>query len=149
MIDSANHSVNSANLTFYISPVTPPTVTTYNEVENNDSVDNANSISDDINKVIGFFPYTNDNNDWFEIKLIAGETLNLVLTGPIDYSQDYDLYLYSEGGTLLKYSEQEGIAEQLAYKNTNSAKTKTLRVLVYRYSGYSSKTPYELAISRL
>lgn len=149
VIDSANHSVNSVNLNFDISPVTPPTVTTYNEIENNDSVDNANSVAEDINMVIGFFPYTNDDNDWFEINLIAGKTLNLALTGPSDYSQDYDLYLYSEGGTLLKYSEQEGISEQLSYKNTNSAKTKLLRVLVYRYSGYSSKTPYQLAVSRL
>jgi competence protein ComEC len=149
VIDSASHSVNSTNLTFEISPVSPPSVTTYNEVENNDSVDSANSVADDINRVIGFFPYTNDDNDWFEVNLIAGETLNLALTGPTDYSQDYDLYLYSEGGTLLKQSEQEGIAEQLSYKNTNSAKTKLVRILVYRYSGYSSKTAYELAVSRL
>lgn len=122
--------------------------TTYNEVEPNNSQSTADLVGDSIGTIVGYFPSSSDNDDYFTVNLLAGHTLTVNMTGPTASGQDYDLYLYSSGGTQLASSTASGTTEHLSYKNTNVSATKVLTIRVNRYASYSSKTPYTLTLSR-
>ncbi len=146
--DSGNHLVSSKQLSFEINSVENPNDRLFTETEDNNNIVLANPVAANVTQINGYFPYTNDDEDWYQISLKAGDTLSLAMTGPTDYEQDYDLYLYSEGGTLLKYSEKTGSSELLSFYNPNVTKTKILYLLVSRYDGYSRHTPYKIMLSR-
>jgi hypothetical protein len=129
-------------------PPPPPTSSTFNEVESNNTVATANVVPDAATKIVGFFPSTSDNADYFAVTLLAGHTLTVDMVGPTASSQDYDLYLYTSTGTKLAFSENSGTTEHVSYKNTNASASKTIYIEVSRYSSYSSVTPYTLTISR-
>ncbi len=103
---------------------------------------------DTATSILGYFKSTSYNDDYFAVTLLAGHTLTVDMVGPTASNQDYDLYLYSSGGTLLTSSTNSGTTEHMSYKNTNLYATKTLYINVNRYSSYSSATPYTLTISR-
>ena len=137
----------SATRTITISPA-PAGGTTYNEVEPNDTMGTADAVGDSITTIVGYFPSSSDNDDYYQVTLLAGHTLTVDMTGPTASGQDYDLYLYSAAGTQLASSTGSSTTEHLSYKNTNVSATKTLYIRVNRYYSYSSKTPYTLTLSR-
>ena len=121
---------------------------TYNEVEPNNTQATADAVGDGVSTIVGYFPSSSDNDDYFTVNLLAGHTLTVDMTGPTASSQDYDLYLYSSAGTQLASSTNSGTTEHLSYKNTNVSAAKVLTIRVNRYASYSSKTPYTLTLSR-
>jgi beta-lactamase superfamily II metal-dependent hydrolase len=128
--------------------VTAGTGTTFVEVEPNNTPATANVVGDAVTAITGYFPSASDNDDCFALTLLAGHTLVVDMTGPTASKQDYDLYLYSSGGTQLATSRNTGTTEHLSYKNTNVSTPKTLTLKVHRVASYSSVTPYKLVISR-
>ncbi len=137
----------SATRTITISPA-PAGGTTYNEVEPNDTMGTADAVGDSITSIVGYFPSSSDNDDYYRVNLLAGHTITVNMTGPTASGQDYDLYLYSSAGTQLASSTGSSTTEHLSYKNTNVSATKRLYLRVNRYYSYSSKTPYTLTLSR-
>jgi hypothetical protein len=121
---------------------------TYNEVEPNNTQAASNVVPDSATKIVGYFPSTSDNADYFAVTLLAGHTLTVDMVGPTASSQDYDLYLRSSTGTQLAASENSGTTEHVSYKNTNTSASKTIYIEVSRYASYSSVTPYTLTLSR-
>ena len=136
----------SATRTISITPAAG--ASTYNEVEPNNTTGTADAVPDSVTSIVGYFPSSSDNDDYYQVNLLAGHTLSVDMTGPTASGQDYDLYLYSSGGTQLASSTNSGTTEHLSYKNTNASATKTLYLRVNRYNSYSSKTPYTLTLSR-
>lgn len=128
--------------------VTAGTGTTFVEVEPNNTAATANVVGDAVTAITGKFPSASDNDDFFALTLLAGHTLVVDMTGPTASNQDYDLYLYSSGGTQLATSRNTGTTEHLSYKNPNVSTPKTLTLKVHRVASYSSVTPYNLVISR-
>ncbi|HTL98718.1 MAG TPA: PKD domain-containing protein [Holophagaceae bacterium] len=126
----------------------PSSGATYNEVEPNNSRTAPDLVADAVTSIVGYFPSSSDNDDYFQVNLLAGHTLTVGMTGPTASSQDYDLYLYSSAGTQLASSTNSGTTEHLSYKNTNISAAKVLYIRVNRYASYSSKTPYTLTLSR-
>lgn len=140
-------AAGSATRTITVSPA-PAGGTTYNEVEPNNTRTAPDVVADTVNSIVGYFPSSSDNDDYFQVNLLAGHTLTVDMTGPTASNQDYDLYLYSSAGTQLASSTNSGTTEHLSYKNTNVSVTKVLYIRVNRYASYSSKTPYTLSLSR-
>jgi len=122
--------------------------TTFNEVEPNDTQATANPVPDTVTSIVGYFKSTSDNDDYYNVTLLAGHTLTVDMTGPTASSQNYDLYLYSSGGTLLASSLNAGTTEHMSYKNPNISASKTLSIRVHRVASYSSVTPYTLTLTR-
>ncbi|MDP2816444.1 MAG: MBL fold metallo-hydrolase [Rectinemataceae bacterium] len=122
--------------------------TTFREVESNNSIGTANVVGTSFTKIVGYFPSTSDNDDFFAVTLLAGRTLTVNMTGPTSTSLDYDLYLNSSAGTQLAKSENTGSTESVSYKNTNSSASKTIYIKVHRYAGSSSASPYTLTFTR-
>ncbi len=128
--------------------VTSVISTTFAEAEANNTISTANALGATVTRILGYFPSTSDNDDYFAVVLPAGRTLTVDMTGPTASSQDYDLYLCSSTGTRLAKSENAGTTEHVSYKNTSTSSSKTLYINVHRYSSYSSATPYTLTLSR-
>ncbi|MBL0211227.1 MAG: pre-peptidase C-terminal domain-containing protein [Holophagaceae bacterium] len=122
--------------------------TTFNEVEANNTQATANAVGATITKIVGYFPSTTDNNDYFNVTLLAGRTLIVDMTGPTASAQDYDLYLLSSTGTQLASSTGSSTTEHVSYKNTNATASKVITIRVNRYASSSSVTPYTLTMSR-
>ncbi|HET8901551.1 MAG TPA: Ig-like domain-containing protein [Holophagaceae bacterium] len=120
----------------------------YTEVEPNNSRTAADSVGDSVATITGYFPSASDNDDWYAVTLLAGHTLTVDMTGPTASGQDYDLYLYSSGGTRLASSTGSSTTEHVSYKNTNTTTPKTIYIDVNRYNSYSRVTPYSLTLSR-
>lgn len=124
-----------------------PVSTTFNEVEPNDTRSAANAVPDAATSLVGYFPSTSDNDDWYKLTLPAGHTLVLDMTGPTASGQDYDLYLHSSTGTQLAASEGSSTTERITWKNTGTT-ARTLYVRVSRYDSYSRVTPYTVKVAR-
>lgn len=128
--------------------VTAAASTTFSEAEANNTLATANVVGDSVTRIVGYFPSSSDSQDWFAVTLLAGHTLAVDMTGPTASNQNYDLYLYSSGGTKLATSAKSGTTERVTYKNTNVAAAKTLLIKVLRKASYSYVTPYTLTLSR-
>ncbi len=143
--DAANNVGTSTAVSFTINN---PVATTYNEVEPNDTQATANAAGSTVTKIVGYFKSTSDNDDYFNVVLLAGHTLTVDMVGPTASGQDYDLYLLSSTGTQLTSSTGSSTTEHVSYANTNTSASKTLTIRVNRYNSYSSVTPYTLTLSR-
>ncbi len=143
--DAAANVGTSTGVAFTISNTA---TTTFNEVEPNNTQSAANAVGDAITKIVGYFPSASDNDDYFNVTLLAGRTLTVDMVGPTASSQDYDLYLLSSTGTNLKSSTGSSTTERVSYKNTSSTTSKVITIRVNRYASYSSVTPYTLTMSR-
>ncbi len=143
--DAANNVGTSASVSFTINNSVS---TTFNEVEPNDTQATANAAGDSVTKIVGYFKSTSDNNDYFNVTLLAGHTLTVDMVGPTASAQDYDLFLLSSTGTQLASSTAAGTTEHVTYKNTNTTASKVISIRVNRYASYSSVTPYTLTLSR-
>jgi hypothetical protein len=91
--DAAGNVGTSSPVSFAVSN-TPPTVA-YAEVEPNNTQTTANAVSDTVTQIVGYLNSASDNDDWFTVKLPAGRTLTLDMTGPAASQQVYYLYLYN------------------------------------------------------
>ncbi len=143
--DAAGNIGTSTGAAFTVSNTAS---TTYNEVEPNNTQATANAVGDTVTKIVGYFPSTSDNDDYFNVNLLAGHTLTIDMVGPTASSQDYDLYLLSSAGTQLASSTGSTTTEHVSYKNTNVSAAKVITIRVNRYASYSSATPYTLTMSR-
>ena len=143
--DAAGNIGTSTGATFTISNTASAT---YNEVEANNTQATANAVGDTVTKIVGFFPSASDNDDYFNVTLLAGHTLTVDMVGPTASSQDYDLYLLSSTGTQLTSSTGSSTTEHVSYANTNASASKVITIRVSRYASYSSVTPYTLTMIR-
>jgi beta-lactamase superfamily II metal-dependent hydrolase len=123
------------------------TSTTFNEVEPNNTLSTANVVPATATSLVGYFPSSTDNDDWYKLTLPAGHTLAANMTGPTASQQDYDLYLTNPTGTVLASSTGSTTTESLIYKNTATT-AKTVYLHVSRYASYSRVTPYTITLSR-
>jgi len=117
----------------------------YPEAERNDTLATANAVPDLATRITGTLGSTTDQ-DWFKVKVGAGATLGVAMTGPS--GKDYDLYLYNSAGTLLKSSTGSTSTESVSYRNTGAA-TVYYYIKVKGYnSAYSTTAPYTLTLTR-
>ena len=140
--DAAGNIGTSAAVSFTTSNTS--TGTTYNEVESNNTRTTANVVADTVNKIVGYMGTTTDN-DYFKINIAPGRTATINMTGPTGV--DYDLYLYNSSGTQLKSSLGSTATESITYTNTSTT-AKVFYLRVKAYSGSSTTTPYNLALTR-
>ncbi len=140
--DAAGNIGSSTAVSFTTSNTS--TGTTFNEVESNNTRTTANVVGDTVNKIGGYMGTTTDN-DYFKINIAPGRTATINMTGPTGV--DYDLYLYNSSGTQLKSSLGATATETITYSNTSATAT-VFYVRVKAYSGSSTTTPYNLALTR-
>ncbi len=124
----------------YVTPVT------FNEVEANNSIAAANVVPDGATKIVGYIGATGDN-DYFAVKVAAGRTLKVNMTGPTGSGYDYDLYFYNAAGTQLASGIGSTTTESVSWTNSG-ASTVTVYVAAKQYAGSSTTTPYNLAVTR-
>jgi hypothetical protein len=74
-----------------------------------------------------------------------GKSITVKMTGPSGV--DYDLYFLNSSGTTLKSSLGSTATESITYSNTSATAT-VFYIYVKAYSGYSTTTPYNLALTR-
>ncbi|WP_306591198.1 M4 family metallopeptidase [Geothrix sp. 21YS21S-4] len=140
--DAANNVGTSTTVTFTVSNSTGST--TYNEVESNNSLSSANVVADTITKIVGYMSTTSDI-DYFKVNVQPSKSITVNMTGPSGV--DYDLYFLNSSGTTLKSSLGSTATETVTYTNTSSTAT-VFYIKVIAYSGSSTTTPYNLALTR-
>jgi serine protease len=126
---------------------TPPSGTTINETESNNTTASANAVTVSGTVVNGNMG-SNTDTDYFAVQLPAGKTLSAALT-IASGSADYDLYAYNSAGTQVALSENgAGVADSLSTANTGTAST-VRYVRVKYYSGGTGATggAYSLKLS--
>jgi serine protease len=122
---------------------TGPTVS---EVESNNTISTANSVTTTGTTVNGTMSSSTDT-DYFVVQVPAGKTLTATMTP--NATSDYDVYIYNSAGTLLSYSEN-GAGAVDAASSTNTGSTTSARyVRVVYYSGGTGSTSgkYTLKLS--
>ena len=109
-----------------------------NETESNNTVGTANAVATSNTTVSGNMGSTTDT-DYFVAQLPAGKTLTSTL-GMSGASNDFDLYVYNSGGTLLAKSDNgAGAVDSVAVANTGTT-TSAYNVRVVYYSGGTGST---------
>ncbi|WP_082526603.1 PPC domain-containing protein [Kitasatospora sp. MBT63] len=117
---------------------TAASAATINEMESNNSIATANTISGSPTTVNGSISSPSDT-DYFKVTLQAGKTLTVTMT-PTSSSSDFDLYLKNSVGTTLCASEKAGnVTDTCTYKN-NTAGPITLYAQTLRYAGAGAYT---------
>lgn len=110
------------------------------EVEPNNSTSSANVLSNGAN-TSGYISASSDI-DYFKITIGGSKTVSITLQVPAGL--DYDLKLYSTGGSILGTSQNPaGQAESITYKNP-STYSRSYYIKVYSYSGTSTTANYLL-----
>jgi beta-lactamase superfamily II metal-dependent hydrolase len=137
--DASGKSGLSAAAAFSVSAVI---VTDKPEQEPNDSRTAATVGPAGAGTVVGYFPSTTDNIDYYAFAVAANAKLTLNMTGPTASAQDYDMFLETSSGTILASSTADGTTESIVYTNGSTARTLYLRVT--RVSSYSRVTPYRI-----
>ena len=125
---------------------TTPTPT-QNEVESNNTMGTANSVTTSGTLVNGTMGTTTDN-DYFLVQLPAGKTLSATMT-PGTTTADYDLYVYNSAGSQLGSSlNGAGQVDSVSTTNTGTG-TLARYVRVRYYSGGTGSTSgkYTLKLS--
>ena len=140
--DAAGNVGTSATATFVVYNAS--VISSFNEVESNSTLTNANLLADTITKVTGTINSSTDQ-DFYKLTVGAGRTVTVTMTGPA--GKDYDLYLLSSTGTTLRYSSTYSSTESLSYQNTGATAVFCIKVIGYAKS-CDAKTPYTLTISR-
>ncbi|WP_229483405.1 S8 family peptidase [Massilia horti] len=111
---------------------------TYNEVEPNNTMGTANSVTTSGTVVNGNMGSTTDT-DYFLVQLPAGKTLTSTLT-PGSSTADYDLYIYNSAGTLVTSSTNgAGAVDSTAVINNGTTSASAYIRVVY-YSGGTGST---------
>jgi len=122
---------------------TGPTVS---EVESNNTLSTANSVSTTGTTVNGTMASTSDT-DYFVVQVPAGKTLTATLTP--GSSADYDLYIYNSAGTQLATSQNgTGAVDSASAANTaTSTSPRYVRVVYYSGGTGSTSGKYTLKLS--
>ncbi len=140
--DAAGNIGNSTAVSFTTSNTT--TGTSYTEVESNGSRTAANVVADTVTTITGKIG-TSTDNDYFKINVGAGRTVTVNMTGP---AKDYDLYLQSSTGSVLKSSLGSTATESVTYTNTATT-TKVFYIRVIGYAGaMDTVNAYTLSLTR-
>ncbi len=104
------------------------------EDENNDTISVADVISSE-RVMIGSFPSTSDNNDYYKIYINGGNSIYIQLSG-IPNGCDYDIFLHDKNNNIISYSTNSSdIGEWIEATITTSD---YYYIRVNRFSGYSS-----------
>jgi Zn-dependent metalloprotease len=140
--DAAGNIGTSTAVSFTTSNTS--TGTTFNEVESNNTRATANIVGNTVNKIVGYIGTTADN-DYFKVAVQPGKAITINMTGPTGV--DYDLYFLNSSGTTLKSSLGTTATETITYTNTSATAT-VFYIRVLGYSGSSTTTPYNLALTR-
>ena len=140
--DAAGNIGTSTAVSFSTSNTS--TGTTFNEVESNNTRNAANVVGDTVNKIVGYMSSSTDK-DYFKINVLPGRSITINMTGPTGV--DYDLYFLNSSGTTLKSSLGSTATETITYSNT-SATASVFYIYAKAYSGSSTTTPYNLALTR-
>ena len=140
--DAAGNVGSSSAVSFSVSNTTGGT--TFNEVESNNSLATANVVGDTVTKIVGYMGSTTDI-DYFKVNVQPGKSITVNMTGPSGV--DYDLYFLNSSGTTLKSSLGSTATESVTYANTSATAT-VFYIKVIAYSGSSTTTPYNLALTR-
>jgi len=140
--DAAGNIGSSTAVSFTTSNTS--TGTTFNEVESNNTRATANVVGDTVNKIVGYMSSTTDI-DYFKLNVQPGKSITINMTGPTGV--DYDLYFLNSSGTTLKSSLGTTATESITYTNTSATAT-VFYIKVIAYSGSSTTTPYNLALTR-
>ncbi len=140
--DAAGNVGTSATATFVSNNAS--VVSSYCEVESNNTVATANVLADTITKVTGTIG-TSTDQDFFKLTVGAGRTVTVNMTGPAN--KDFDLYLLNGNGTTLKYSSTFTCTESVTYQNTGATAVFYLKVVGCSGS-FNASAPYTLTISR-
>ncbi|MCE1204421.1 MAG: M4 family metallopeptidase [Holophagaceae bacterium] len=140
--DAAGNIGTSTAVSFSTSNTS--TGTTFNEVESNNTRATANVVGDTVNKIVGYMSATTDI-DYFKVNVQPGKSITINMTGPTGV--DYDLYFLNSSGTTLKSSLGTTATESITYSNTSATAT-VFYIKVIAYSGSSTTTPYNLALTR-
>jgi hypothetical protein len=85
------------------------------------------------------------DKDYFRINVAAGRTLKVSMTGP---GRDYDLFLVSGSGNVLRTSDNIGSTESVTYRNSGAATALFYIKVVGFGGGFTRQTPYNLILSR-
>jgi hypothetical protein len=139
--DAANNVGTSTAVSFTVNNTTG---TTYTEVESNNTTATANVVADTVTKITGYMSSTTDK-DYFKVNVKPGKSITVNMTGPSGV--DYDLYFLNSSGTTLKSSLGSTATETITYSNTSTTAT-VFYIYVKAYSGSSTTTPYNLALTR-
>jgi len=140
--DAAGNIGSSTAVSFTTSNTS--TGTTFNEAESNNTRATANVVGDTVNKIVGYMSTTTDI-DYFKLNVQPGKSITINMTGPTGV--DYDLYFLNSSGTTLKSSLGTTATESITYSNTSATAT-VFYIKVIAYSGSSTTTPYNLALTR-
>jgi hypothetical protein len=140
--DAAGNSATSQPVTLALNN---PVTTTMAETESNGTLATANPVGAAVTTITGYVG-TSTDVDLFKFDVAAGKSLKVDMTGPS--TKDYDLYVLSSSGAVLKSSEGSTASESVSYTNTGSS-TVTVYVRVKGYNGaYSTTLPYTLKLTR-
>ena len=140
--DAAGNVGTSAAATFTTN--NPGVISSYNEVESNNSLATANVLADTITKVTGTIGSSTDQ-DFFKFTVGAGRTVTVSMTGPA--TKDYDLFLLNSAGSTVKYSSTFSATETVSFQNTGATAVFCIKVVGYLGS-FDARNAYTLTISR-
>ena len=140
--DAAGNVGTSAAATFTTN--NPGVISSYNEVESNNSLATANVLADTITKVTGTIGSSTDQ-DFFKFTVGAGRTVTVSMTGPA--TKDYDLFLLNSAGSTMKYSSTFSATETVSFQNTGATAVFCIKVVGYLGS-FDARNAYTLTISR-
>jgi Zn-dependent metalloprotease len=140
--DAAGNVGTSATATFAVYNAS--VVSSYSEVESNNTLAIANVLANTITKVTGTLGSSTDQ-DFFKLTVGAGRTVTVSMTGPA--GKDFDLYLLKSTGTTLRYSSTFSSTETLSFQNTGATAVFYIKVVGYAKS-FDARNTYTLTISR-
>jgi subtilase family serine protease len=140
VVSNSAGSATSSNATLTVTS----SGTTYTEVESNNTRTTANVVADAVTKIVGYMSSTSDI-DYYKVNVQPGKSITINMTGPSGV--DYDLYFLNSSGSTLKSSTGTTATESITYANTSKTAT-VFYIKVISYSGSSTTTPYNLALTR-
>jgi serine protease len=140
-IVNANAAVDAA-----LGGTPPPTGTTINEIEPDNTRTSAQAIAAPNTTVNGAMANRTDT-DYYRVSLPAGRTLTSVLAP--NGSSDYDLFVYNSSGQLLASSERAtGLTDTVVVTNTGSgALTRYVRVVFWSGGAGATNGRYTLNLN--
>ncbi len=121
-----------------------PGAQVFNEVESNGTTRTANVIGSSVTKIVAYIDSSVDK-DYFKIDLRPGQSLTADMKGP---PRDYELYLLSGNGRLLRTSANVGSNESVSYTNSGSSSASYFLKVAAFGGAYSKTEPYTITLNR-
>ncbi len=144
VVSNSVGSATSSNATLTVTS-TPPPPPGNNEVEPNDSLATANSVTVSGTTMNGKMGSSSDI-DYYTCQLGAGRTITATMTP--NSSSDYDLYVYNSNGTLIGSSELgTGAVDSVSVKNTGTSTFKRYAKVIYYAGATGAAGTYTLKLT--